>query len=213
MSIAESSSLLVIACGALAREIEWLRRNNDWQNVSVKCLDAELHNRPEKIPEKLDTVIAENHGQFDQIFVAYGDCGTGGGIDKVLARWNLERLPGAHCYAFYATEARFNALADDEPGTFYLTDFLVRHFDRLVIRGLKLDRHPQLLQEFFGHYRRVVYLAQQDDEQLQLAARRAADYLGLRFETLTTGMGELGQHLERQVLNLQHASGAHHAAH
>jgi hypothetical protein len=128
MSIAESSSLLVIACGALAREIEWLRRNNDWQNVSVKCLDAELHNRPEKIPEKLDTVIAENHDQFDQIFVAYGDCGTGGGIDKVLARWNLERLPGAHCYAFYATEARFNALADAEPGTFYLTDFLVRHF-------------------------------------------------------------------------------------
>ena len=96
--------------------------------------------------------------------------------------------------------------SDAEPGTFYLTDFLVRHFDRLVVRGLKLDRHPQLLQEFFGHYRLVVYLAQQDDEQLQLAARRAADYLGLRFETLTTGMGELGQHLERQVINLQHAS-------
>ena len=106
-----------------------------------------------------------------------------------MARWNLERLPGAHCYAFYATEARFNVLADAEPCTFYLTDFLVRHFDRLVVRGLKLDRHPQLLQEFLGHYRRVVYLAQQDDEQLQLAARRAADYLGLRFETLTTGMG------------------------
>ncbi|MDG0992188.1 MAG: DUF1638 domain-containing protein, partial [Luminiphilus sp.] len=118
MSIAESSSLLVIACGALAREIEWLRRNNDWHKVSVKCLDAELHNRPEKIPEKLDAVIAENYNQFDQIFVAYGDCGTGGSIDKVLARWNLERLPGAHCYAFYATEARFNALADAEPGTF-----------------------------------------------------------------------------------------------
>lgn len=213
MTAPEPSSLLVIACGALAREIEWLKRTNAWRNLSVKCLDAELHNHPDKIPEKLETLIAESHDQFDQIFVAYGDCGTGGRIDKVLARWNLERLPGAHCYSFYATEARFNALADAEPGTFYLTDFLVRHFDRLVVRGLKLDRHPQLLPQFFGHYRRVVYLAQQDDEQLQLAARRAADYLGLRFETLTTGMGELGQHLERQVINLQHASGAHHAAH
>ena len=213
MTVPEPSSLLVIACGALAREIEWLKRENVWRNLSVKCLDAELHNHPDKIPEKLETLIAENHDQFDQIFVAYGDCGTGGRIDKVLARWNLERLPGAHCYAFYATEARFKALADAEPGTFYLTDFLVRHFDRLVVRGLKLDRHPQLLPQFFGHYQKVVYLAQQDDDQLQLAARRAANYLGLRFETLTTGMGELGQHLERQVLNLQRVSGAHHAAH
>ena len=213
MTAPEPSSLLVIACGALAREIAWLKRENFWRNLSVKCLDAELHNHPDKIPGKLETLIAENHDQFDQIFVAYGDCGTGGRIDKVLARWNLERLPGAHCYAFYATEARFKALADAEPGTFYLTDFLVRHFDRLVVRCLRLDRHPQLLPQFFGHYQKVVYLAQQDDDQLQLAARRAATYLGLRFETLTTGMGELGQHLERQVLNLQRVSGAHHAAH
>ncbi|MDA7585287.1 DUF1638 domain-containing protein [Luminiphilus sp.] len=212
MTNLEPSSLLVIACGALAREIEWLKRNNAWDNVSVKCLDAELHNHPDKIPDKLEALIAENHDHFGQIFVAYGDCGTGGRIDKVLARWNIERLPGAHCYSFYATEARFNALAEAEPGTFYLTDFLVRHFDRLVIRGLKLDRHPQLLQDFFGHYRRVIYLAQQEDEQLQGAARRAANYLGLRFETLTTGMGDLGQHLERQVLHLQPDTGVHHAA-
>lgn len=213
MSAFEPSSLLVLACGALAREIEWLKRTNAWQNISVQCLDAELHNHPDRIPEKLEALIAENYAQFGQIFVAYGDCGTGGRIDKVLARWNIERLPGAHCYSFYATEARFHALAEAEPGTFYLTDFLVRHFDRLVIRGLKLDRHPQLLQDFFGHYQRVIYLAQQDNDQLQLAARRAADYLGLRLETLTTGMGELGQHLERQVLNLQSGSGAQHAAH
>ena len=213
MSHLEPSSLLVIACGALAREIEWLKRSNAWHNMSVKCLDAELHNRPEKIPARLEALIAENHPHFDKVFVAYGDCGTSGGIDKVLDRWGIERLPGDHCYSFYATEARFNALFEEEPGTFYLTDFLARHFDRLVVRGLKLDRHPQLLQEFFGHYQRVVYLAQQDDEQLQLAARRAADYLGLRFETLKTGMGELGQHLEKQVLNFQRANGVHHAAH
>lgn len=213
MTLPGEGKLLVIACGALAREIEWLRQANDWNNLTVKCLSAELHNTPDQIPEKLEALIATQQGTYEKIFVAYGDCGTAGAIDRLLAQWGIERLPGAHCYAFYATEQRFNELASAEPGTFYLTDFLVRHFDRLVVRGLKLDRHPQLKNDLFGNYRRVVYLIQQEDEQLDLAARRAAGYLGLAFESITTGMGELGRQLETQVLTLTSQSSQTHAAH
>ena len=205
--------LLVIACGALAKEIMWLRDINHWHSLELVCLDAELHNTPDAIPQRLHDLIAKHHPHYDQIFIGYGDCGTGGHIDKVLAHWNLERLPGAHCYAFYATESVFNNLADTEPGTFYLTDFLARHFDRLVIRGLKLDSHPQLRDTFFGHYTRVLYLAQRDNPALLSAAQRAADFLDLRFDTITTGMGALGTSLEHQVLKLQRRDEASCAAH
>ena len=163
--------------------------------------------------DKLEALITAHQAAYEKIFVAFGDCGTGGAIDRLLARWEIERLPGAHCYAFYASEQRFNELASAEPGTFYLTDFLVRHFDRLVVRGLKLDRHPQLKQDLFGNYRRVVYLVQQEDQQLDFAARRAADYLGLAFESVKTGMGELGRQLEAQVLTLSPQRRQTHAAH
>jgi hypothetical protein len=213
MRLPSAGKLLVIACGALAREIEWLRRANHWDKLTVKCLSAELHNTPDQIPDKLEALITAHQAAYEKIFVAFGDCGTGGAIDRLLARWEIERLPGAHCYAFYASEQRFNELASAEPGTFYLTDFLVRHFDRLVVRGLKLDRHPQLKQDLFGNYRRVVYLVQQEDQQLDFAARRAADYLGLAFESVKTGMGELGRQLEAQVLTLSPQRRQTHAAH
>ena len=131
------------------------------------------------------------------MFVAYADCGTGGALDKVLHRYGVERLPGAHCYAFYAGLAAFDAIAAEEPGTFYLTDFLARSFEALVIRGLGLDRHPELLASYFWGYRRVVYLSQREDPELLAMAERAAERLGLAFEHRPTGYGELGTAMTR----------------
>jgi len=184
----DSRSLLLIACGALAREIKAVLRLNDCDHVSLRCLPAELHNRPEQIPDAVRALIEEAKGNFDEILVAYGDCGTGGRLDAVLAETGARRLPGAHCYAFFAGEERFAALQEEEIGSFYLTDFLVRHFDRLVIRGLGLDRHPELLASYFGHYRRVVYLAQSRAPELHSQARVCAQRLGLDFESRYFGL-------------------------
>jgi hypothetical protein len=187
--------VLVIACGALAREIAALRRANDWPHLDVQCLPADLHNHPQRIPGAVRDKIRANRGRYASIFVAYGDCGTGGELDAVLAQENVERIPGAHCYEFFAGGETFAALADDEPGTFYVTDFLLRHFDRLVIRGLGLDRHPELIAQYFGNYRRLIYLAQTDAPERLAAARAAADRLGLAFAHRVTGYGELQRSL------------------
>lgn len=184
---------LIIACGALAREITAVIAANGWQHVQVQCLPADLHNRPEKIPDAVREKIRANRDSFAQILVAYADCGTGGLLDAVLKEEGVERLPGAHCYEFYAGSPAFTALADAEPGSFYLTDFLVRHFDRLVIRELGIERHPELAVQYFGNYRRLVYLAQHEDAELQDKARQAAVRLGLAFEYRFTGYGDLEQ--------------------
>ena len=134
---------LIIACGALAHEVAALRRANDWPDLDVSCLPPELHNRPERIAAEVRAAIAAARGRYRTIFVAYGDCGTGGELDRVLVEEGVERIPGAHCYEFYATSAVFERLAEAEIGTFYLTDFLLRHFERLVIHGLGLDAHPE----------------------------------------------------------------------
>ena len=194
------AKLLVIACGALAHEIVWLQRLNNWNQIELQCLDAELHNRPKLIPQKLRDKIKENLGQYQSIFVAYADCGTGGEIDRVLEEENIERLPGAHCYSFYATEERFAELAEQELGTFYLTDFLVEHFDRIMIKGLKLDRHPELRDQYFAHYTRVIYLSQRQDTELEAKAKVAAEFLGLEFRHLHTGYGDLDRSLQQQIL-------------
>ncbi len=186
---------LIIACGALAREIVALRKLNDWPHMDVQCLPAELHNRPEKIPAAVRAKIQANRGHYASMFVAYGDCGTGGLLDVVLQEEQVERIPGAHCYEFFAGSAAFEALTEQEIGTFYLTDFLLEHFDRLVIRGLGLDRHPFLLTTLFGNYRKLVYLAQLPDEQRLIDARAAADRLGLAFGYLVTGYGGLAHSL------------------
>lgn len=200
MAGSEPAPVLVIACGALSHEIEQLKVLNGWSHVKVQCLDAGLHNRPQLIPEKLRQTIHQYRDQYDNIFVAYADCGTVGAIDKVLLEEGIERLPGAHCYSFYAGEAAFNQLAEDNPATFYLTDFLARHFERLIIRGLKLDLHPELHDDFFGNYQRVVYLSQRRDEALVEMARNAADFLGLEFEHIHCGYGDLGKGLQTQVI-------------
>jgi len=194
--------MLVIACGALAREIAALREANDWPHLEVRCLPAELHNRPERIAPAVREAIHANRGRFETIFVAYGDCGTSGALDAVLLEENVERIPGAHCYEFFAGSESFAALADEEPGTFYLTDFLLRHFDRIVIRGLGLDRHPELAPHYFGNYRRLVYLAQADAPERIATARAAAQRLGLAFAHRVTGYGGLERSLRATVLRM-----------
>lgn len=173
--------MLVIACGAIARELVRIRELNGWHHVEFQCLPPELHNRPEKIPAAVLEMIEARRDHYARLFVGYADCGTGGLLDKALHGTGVERIPGAHCYEFFAGGADFHALAEEEPGSFYLTDFLVRHFERLVIRGLGLDRQPALLPVYFGNYRRVVYLAQTEDAELQSLARRHAEFLGLDY--------------------------------
>ena len=194
--------LLVIGCGALAEELSALKRANQWTTLDIKCLDAALHNRPERIADRLESVLAQHHAEYTNILIAYADCGTGGAVDRVAQQFNAQRLPGAHCYEFYATSPVFAALAEAEPGTFYLTDFLVRNFDRLVIEEMKLDEHPELEEMLFGRYRKVVYLAQGDSSELLDQAERAATRLKLPLEVVTTGYGLLAKTVEEEVIRV-----------
>jgi hypothetical protein len=187
---------LLIACGALAREIVALRRANGWSAFDVRCLPAELHNRPERIAPAVRAVIEENRTHYAQMFVVYGECGTGGQLDALLRAEGIERLPGAHCYEFFATPQVFAALSDAEPGTFYLTDFLLKNFERFVIRPLGLDRHPELRDEYFRNYKRLVYLAQVEKPESIARARRIAEDFGFSFEYRFTGYGQLGTRLQ-----------------
>lgn len=187
--------VLVIACGALAREITDLKRSHGWDHLRLRCLDARLHNRPAGIPARVRAAIREARADYERIFVAYADCGTGGALDRVLEEEGVERLPGAHCYQVFAGERRFARLSAAVPGTFYLTDFLASHFDRLVIEPLGLDVHPELRDAYFGNYTRLVYLSQRRDAGLVQAARRAAERLSLAFQHVHCGCGDLGSEL------------------
>jgi Protein of unknown function (DUF1638) len=196
---AERPEVLVLACGAIAREVLAVIRLNGWTNVTVRCLPAKLHSRPERIAPAVDAKLCELSSEYERVFVAYADCGTGGELDEVLERHGVERLPGDHCYGFLTGHTAWEELHDAEPATFYLTDFLARHFDAIVIRGLGLDRHPELLEQYFGNYRRLLYLAQTDDEDLRSRARAAAERLGLEYEERRTGYGDLIPSLTRFV--------------
>jgi Protein of unknown function (DUF1638) len=177
----------VIACGALASE---LRAVIDNSMMEVRYLPAHLHNRPERIVPAVESLLTEAAGR--PAFVAYADCGTGGGLDALLARHSgVARLPGAHCYEVFAGSALFAELADAEPGTFFLTDFLARHFEALVWQGLGLDRHPELLGMYFTNYRRVVLLSQSESLDVVAAGRAAAERLGLAFEHRPVGRDRL----------------------
>lgn len=189
--MSESPRLLVIGCGALAHELVAVIRASRWSQVAVQCLPAELHNRPHRITAAVQAKIRAARGRFERIFVAYGDCGTGGALDRMLEEEGVERIEGPHCYQFFTGEAVFGKMADDEPGTFFLTDFLLRHFERIVIRGLGIDRHPELASQYFGNYRRLVYLSQQPGADSDAQARSAAARLGLAYERHHTGLGGL----------------------
>lgn len=196
---AEHPEVLVLACGAIAREVLAVIRLNGWTNVTVRCLPAKLHSRPERIAPAVDAKLRELRGRYERVFVAYADCGTGGALDSVLEQYDVERLPGDHCYGFLTGNAAWEELHDAEPATFYVTDFLARHFDAIVIRGLGLDTHPELLPQYFGNYRRLLYLAQTEDEELRSRARAAAERLGLEYEEQRTGYGDLLPSLTRFV--------------
>jgi hypothetical protein len=182
---------LILACGALAREILEIFRVNGLSHVTLRCLPAHLHNTPDRIPDAVRAAIEEARTQFDDILVGYADCGTGGQLDRLLASEGIRRLAGPHCYAFYSGVLDFLGRGDADMRSFFLTDFLVRQFDTLVIEGLGLDRHPELRDSYFGQYERLIYLSQTSDVSLVDKARGAADRLGLAFEHRPVGLGDL----------------------
>jgi len=185
------AKVLIIACGAIAHELVAVQARNQWRHVRLQCLPADLHNTPDRIPGAVRAMVERHREDFAHLFIAYADCGTGGLLDRELESLGVERLPGAHCYDFFTGAEAFRRLADEEPGTFYLTDFLSRHFDRLVVRGLGLDRHPELLPQYFGNYRRLVLLSQAPSADLTGLARKQAEFLGLRFVEHETGLAPL----------------------
>jgi Protein of unknown function (DUF1638) len=195
-----TTRLVIIGCGALARELLALTRGI--AGIKVLGVDARLHMRPALIAGAVERRIAEarmTYGSDVGIFVAYADCGTGGALDVVLQREGVQRIEGAHCYEFYAGASAYAALQEEELGTFYLTDFLARQFETLVLRGLGLDRHPELQSDYFGSYRRLVYLAQTDDPALDAKARAAAERLGLDYERRATGYGDLAPTIQAAI--------------
>ncbi|MEL7176485.1 MAG: DUF1638 domain-containing protein [Pseudomonadota bacterium] len=184
-------SILLLACGALAREILALIQLNDWQHMSLACLPAILHNHPERIAPAVEDAIAQHRGAFDEIFVVYADCGTGGQLKAVCDRLGVGMIEGPHCYSFFEGNQRFGQISESEFTAFYLTDFLVRQFDAFVWKPLGLDRHPDLRDMYFSHYETLVYQAQTDDPALEAKARACAARLGLAFERRFTGYGDL----------------------
>ena len=182
---------LIVACGALAKEIVLLSKQLG-VDADLQCLPAGFHNRPEKIVPGLKAILDEKSSSYQRILIGYGDCGTGGGLDRLLADYpHALRLPGAHCYAFFSGLNRFNKMMEEELGSFFLTDYLVRHFDTLIIKGMGLDRFPHLTDVYFENYKKIVYLAQTEDLQLKVKAQEAALKLGLSFEYKVVGYGSL----------------------
>lgn len=194
-TIPERPRALVVACGALGRELVALKESTGWDALDITCLPAIWHNHPEKIAPGLRRKLQAAHG-YEQVFVAYGDCGSGGEIDKVIKEFGVERIAGPHCYQFFMGTDEFTALTDDDPACFFLTDYLVRHFDRLIVKGLGLDRFLELRDMYFGNYTALVYIAQTEDPRLKAKAEQAAERLGLAFEYRYRGYGELQSFIE-----------------
>lgn len=190
-----TEKILILACGALAREILDLIAQNGWDHLHLHCLPAKLHLYPEQIPAAVEAAIAENRQKYADIFVAYADCGTGGQLQALCERLDVRMIPGPHCYSFFEGNAAFSELGESEMTVFYLTDFLVRQFESFVWKPMGLDRHPELREMYFGHYTKLVYQAQSDDTELDALARQAAEKLGLSYERRFTGYGDLRHEL------------------
>ncbi|MEL6297528.1 MAG: DUF1638 domain-containing protein [Pseudomonadota bacterium] len=182
---------LIIACGALVREIQAVLAANAIDTFDLRAVPATFHNRPERIAPAVARLIDEARPHYDEIFVAYAECGTAGALDRVLSEAGIDRLPGPHCYAFFSGAEAFEASGLDDFDAFYLTDFLARHFEALVWRGLGLDQHPDLRDAYFAHYKRLIYLSQAADADLVQRAEAAADRLGLAYEHRPVGYGDL----------------------
>ena len=189
--------ILLIACGALAREILDLKAMNGWTHLDLTCLPAKLHLYPEKITDEVRKAVARHRDDYDRIFVVYADCGTGGLLQAACAQMDVEMIAGPHCYSFFEGNDRFATLAETEITTFYLTDFLVRQFDAFIIKPMGLDRHPELRDMYFANYEKLVYQAQTDDPELTRKAQACAERLGLPFERRLTGYGDLEATMKR----------------
>ena len=194
---ASGGRVLLLACGALAREILALIKANGWTHMDLQCLPANLHLTPEKIPDAVEAVVLKARDQYDDVFVVYADCGTGGLLQARCDELGVQMAAGPHCYSFFEGNDVFAAHADSEFTAFYLTDFLVRQFDSFVWKPMGLDRHPQLRDMLFGNYEKLVYLAQTNDPALDEMAKEAAARLGLTFERRYTGYGDLTSELAR----------------
>ncbi len=182
-SQAKAKKRLVLGCGALVYELVELTQSEEAeQKIDLHCLPEHLHNTPQFIALEVDSFLVEHGHKYQDIFVAYGDCGSAGELDKVLAKHQAQRLPGAHCYEFFAGSQLYNAMLEEELGSFFLTDYLVRFFERIMMKGLGLDDQPELRDMYFKHYKRLVYLAQTEDTELQLMAKQHAEQLGLNYE-------------------------------
>jgi len=194
LSPSEAGRILLIACGALAREILDLKQANGWDHLDLTCLPAKYHLWPDKITEAVTEAVEKHRDAYDDIFIVYADCGTGGGLEARCAELGVQMIPGPHCYSFFEGNDFF--AARDEFTAFYLTDFLVRQFDAFVWKPMGLDRHPELRDMYFGNYEKLVYQAQTNDPALDAKAEDCAARLGLAYERRFTGYGDLKTALE-----------------
>lgn len=183
--------ILLVACGALAREILDLKTQNAWDHLDLTCLPAILHNHPEKITDAVRKAVEKHRNAYSDIFVVYADCGTGGHLQAACDDMGVKMVSGPHCYSFFEGNERFAKQSESEITAFYLTDFLARQFDAFIWKPLGMDRHPELVDMYFGHYTKLVYQAQTDDPALTARAKSYADRLGLEFERRYTGYGDL----------------------
>ena len=188
--------ILLIACGALAREILHLKKANGWDHMDLTCLPAKLHLYPEKITEAVIESVSKHHASYAEIFVVYADCGTGGLLQTACDDIGVKMVAGPHCYSFFEGNERFADISEGEFTAFYLTDFLVRQFEAFILKPMGLDRHPELREMYFGNYEKLVYQAQTNDPALTDKAKAAAETLGLAFERRFTGYGDLEKTLK-----------------
>jgi hypothetical protein len=191
--------ILLIACGALAHEVLALKRMNGWDHMDLQCLPANLHLYPDRITAEVARVVGEVRADYEQVFVLYADCGTGGLLFAKCKELGVEMLQGPHCYSFFEGNAGFLERSETEFTAFYLTDFLVRQFDAFVWRPMGLDRHPQLRDLYFGNYTKLVYQAQTNDPALDAKAEDCARRLGLAYERRFTGYGDLAIEMTRMA--------------
>jgi len=194
----QADRLLVIACGMIAREVLAVKERLGLDHLELTCLPAEFHFYPDRIAPAMDKAIEKAKAQgYQHVFVGYADCGTGGMLDRVIEKHGVERMAGPHCFAFYQGMDAYAKVADDDMMSFYMTDFLCRQFDAFFIKPLGLDRHPELIKDYFGNYEKLIYLAQTDDPELDKVAEHAAALLGLAYERRSTGYGDLTGELAR----------------
>jgi hypothetical protein len=199
----QNSTVAFVLCGALAREVVAIVRRHGW-DVALFGVAAQDHLVPQQIGPDVERRLRELIPRFERIVVVYGDCGTSGRLDQLLDHYNVPRIAGPHCYEMYAGGDHFDAMMRAEPGTFFLTDFMVRGFEGTILKGLGLDRFPELRDTYFANYRRLVYLAQSDDQALAEKAGLIAQALGLPFELRYTGYGQLEARLVALVAELDH---------